>query len=514
MQSDDGDAEGPYGLWESPCTSGAEDADGGEEDSESEYSQVDGSMLGADDWEMLEEHPEQTSRSSLDHDMHIEVVATPESPDDPNGLWRLAPQMVVEEPSFFRTGPHSGAAGRHPDAQGVMKVNYTEIADNSDDAMNRLEAAVRGHKFKGSHTRTNITKAPRDAQGYLKEAVLSDVVRSGEVFEAVRPSLPNFPFTMVALNKNIACEPHRDRNGGPSAIVYFGRGTGGALHFEDGRSFEARRHWHFYDGNDLHWNGPTSGEKFAVVAYAKPKEMKETEHIKESKSFSPSTVIDAAPSAENVLDKELKNKKDPKKMVEKKTYVILYLWCGPKRPGSFEEHVTSIASKLNVTITVEGHDLLQVVSSNLCDDHVWRQIITKAKNGYYDALIHAPPCETCCNLLGTDGFNEALRSPEGPGRYGLSKLQPEQVERVRQGTLMAVRAAEISTLFVEKTLPWLHEQPHHHEDKTHMHKLDEWQVVLKIPEVKVKTVHQCAWDTDYLKETDLVYYFPNSEASL
>jgi len=97
---------------------------------------------------------------------------------------------------------------------------------NSDAAMDRLERAVRRHVFVGSKTRTNITSAPRDDKGFLMEPVLSDVVRSGELFEAAKQMLPNFPFSMITVNKDLVCEPHRDRNGGPSAIVFLGRGDG------------------------------------------------------------------------------------------------------------------------------------------------------------------------------------------------------------------------------------------------------------------------------------------------
>ena len=54
----------------------------------------------------------------------------------------------------------------------------------------RLELLLGTRQWKGTVTRTNITDAPQDASGHLLEPVMSDVVRSGEIFDLVRQMLP------------------------------------------------------------------------------------------------------------------------------------------------------------------------------------------------------------------------------------------------------------------------------------------------------------------------------------
>ena len=106
-----------------------------------------------------------------------------------------------------------------------------------------LERLVSTRRFNGSCMRTNITDAPRykhkNGSTYLKERILSDVVRDGPIFDQCVKMLGWTP-DQVTLNKNIVTKPHVDRNKGQSAIAFVGQFEGGALLVQEGDNTRAR----------------------------------------------------------------------------------------------------------------------------------------------------------------------------------------------------------------------------------------------------------------------------------
>ena len=95
-----------------------------------------------------------------------------------------------------------------------------------------LEALLRARKFQGSKLRLNVARgAPTEkhpsGRVMLKDAVLSDVVKSGRLCNAVRKYHPWVE--QLTLNKNLCCSRHVDRNEGTSLIAFFGDFTGGGL---------------------------------------------------------------------------------------------------------------------------------------------------------------------------------------------------------------------------------------------------------------------------------------------
>ena len=95
-----------------------------------------------------------------------------------------------------------------------------------------LEALLRARKFQGSKLRTNVARgAPTEkhpsGRVMLKDAVLSDVVKSGRLVNAVRKFHPWVE--QLTLNRNLCCTRHTDRNEGTSLIAFFGDFTGGCL---------------------------------------------------------------------------------------------------------------------------------------------------------------------------------------------------------------------------------------------------------------------------------------------
>ena len=139
-----------------------------------------------------------------------------------------------------------------------------------------LEGLLRARKFRGTKLRTNVARgAPTEkhpcGRVMLKDAVLSDVVKSGRLVNAVRKFHPWVE--QLTLNKNLCCSRHTDRNEGTSLIAFFGDFTGGGLFVEepDGvKHLQGKGIWHEYNGRHPHWTEPFEGERFSIVAYRKP----------------------------------------------------------------------------------------------------------------------------------------------------------------------------------------------------------------------------------------------------
>ena len=89
---------------------------------------------------------------------------------------------------------------------------------------------LRKRKFQGTKLRTNVargqpTEKHPSGRVMLKDAVLSDVVKSGRLVNAVRKYHPWVE--QLTLNKNLCCSRHTDRNEGNSLIAFFGDFQGG-----------------------------------------------------------------------------------------------------------------------------------------------------------------------------------------------------------------------------------------------------------------------------------------------
>ena len=80
----------------------------------------------------------------------------------------------------------------------------------------------------------------------------------------------------MTLNKDVACQKHRDGNDGHSWMLWLGDyAQGGELHFEDGAVIKDKRVWHKFQGQVPHWNTPhEGGTKYSVILYRSTKQSK------------------------------------------------------------------------------------------------------------------------------------------------------------------------------------------------------------------------------------------------
>ena len=144
-----------------------------------------------------------------------------------------------------------------------------------------LEALLRTRTFRGSKLRTNVAKGEEtevhsSGRVMLKEPVMSDVVKSGKLFNAVKKQLPWCE--QLTLNRNLCCTKHTDRNEGNSYIAFFGtfdHQLGGGLQVYEEAGTQLLRGkgvWFEYNGRDPHETEPWScgGDRYSIVAYRKP----------------------------------------------------------------------------------------------------------------------------------------------------------------------------------------------------------------------------------------------------
>lgn len=82
---------------------------------------------------------------------------------------------------------------------------------------------------------------------------------------------------------------------------------------------------------------------------------------------------------------------------------------------------------------------------------------------------------------------------------------------MKQGTVLALRAAEVATHAQERNKWWMVEQPHHREGKPSMWLLDEFVWLIAQPGVYILTFSQCKFGCRAQKDTDLLTNIPNLE---
>ena len=89
-----------------------------------------------------------------------------------------------------------------------------------------------------------------------------------EILRCGRAICP-FDFTMIQLNKNLCCPPHKDsKNAGYSMLVSIGDYVGGEVVI-DGKEYDARENPLVFNGAELeHYNKPIiSGTKYSLVFF-------------------------------------------------------------------------------------------------------------------------------------------------------------------------------------------------------------------------------------------------------
>lgn len=181
---------------------------------------------------------------------------------------------------------------------------------------------------------------------------------------------------------------------------------------------------------------------------------------------------------------------------------VLHLFSGPHgRQDGFAAHLEKLGWQC------DEYDITNGDHEDLSSDNIWSPIIGKIRSGYDDAMLAGPPCNTYTNARkADDGGPRPLRSADGPGRYGLEDLSPEQREQVRLGNLFATRAYEAATLLDKQAKPSIIEQPKLRDDPeaVSMYKLDEFVEYRGRKSVREIEVAQCRYSAKTSKPTTLL----------
>lgn len=181
-----------------------------------------------------------------------------------------------------------------------------------------------------------------------------------------------------------------------------------------------------------------------------------------------------------------------------KEFRILYLFSGPPRKtdgfekfcGDLGMHCTCIDIEYN-----PEHDLL--------DQDFWESLESDLEN--YDGFLLSPPCSTFTPARASGGRGpKPLRGTQGRDRYGLKGLTVEDKNKVKEGTLLPLRANKTARHAHYASKPWILEQPHWREEATSMFMLDEFQELMEQDGVYVHTFDQCRYQVEFEKKTDLL----------
>ena len=146
---------------------------------------------------------------------------------------------------------------------------------------------------------------------------------------------------------------------------------------------------------------------------------------------------------------------------------------------------------------------------DLLDDIIYGDLLARIKAGYFDAGMLGPPCGTFSNARRLDDQGpRPLRAPGVPGIYGLKDLDVDELKAVKEGTLLALRAAEVFGAFVDLRRPVILEQPGRRKEPeaVSMFDLPEFEKLAERDGVAFTEIAQCAYGAPTAKPTTLLHY--------
>jgi hypothetical protein len=159
---------------------------------------------------------------------------------------------------------------------------------------------------------------------------------------------------------------------------------------------------------------------------------------------------------------------------------FFHLFSGPSgRPDGFSAYVRQLGGQCADFDRCNGSE------QDVVDDQQWSEYIsdlqTKTQAGKNQGLLSGAPCDTFTGARqsrpGELPGPRPLRGPNGRDLYGLPGLTPAEQERVRFGTVCAVRGAQACAVCVDADVDILTENPLFMEGGTSIFKLDEYAIL-------------------------------------
>ena len=183
---------------------------------------------------------------------------------------------------------------------------------------------------------------------------------------------------------------------------------------------------------------------------------------------------------------------------------FLLLFSGPaSRKDSLANGLRELGAE------VDEFDILNdEINQDLLSEEVWHPVLKDCIDGRYDGGGLMPPCSTYSAARRNSGAERGpsrLRGPVGRDRYGLPHLSPADKEKVRIGTLLALRAAEAAEALHRcrggRGSPWFFETPLPREGVASVFGLDETLKLDDLPSVRNNKLCQCMLGARTTKET-------------
>ena len=133
--------------------------------------------------------------------------------------------------------------------------------------------------------------------------------------------------------------------------------------------------------------------------------------------------------------------------------------------------------------------------------------LTEIRSKKFDAALVSMPCSMYSGGRTGDGGPAPLRGSVGKDIYGLPGLSIKDKEKVRAGTILALRGADLAKECSVQDIPWLAETPKFSEDSPSLLRLPEWANIYGRSDVNKKThTPMHAWRTYHEAHGNLGHY--------
>ena len=140
---------------------------------------------------------------------------------------------------------------------------------------------------------------------------------------------------------------------------------------------------------------------------------------------------------------------------------------------------------------------------DLLDEAVADMYIAEVRSKKFDAALMSMPCSTFSSGRTDDGGPPPLRGTSPREIYGLPGLSLKDKEKVRIGTILALRGAALAKECIVQGVPWLAETPKFREGSPSLLRLPEWMDICGRQDVNKKCISQCMLDAPTMKPTEI-----------
>ena len=137
--------------------------------------------------------------------------------------------------------------------------------------------------------------------------------------------------------------------------------------------------------------------------------------------------------------------------------ILFYGFSGPaEKDNGFEVWARRAGAACGLCVTVHMADIENGI--DLADDVAWKDLAVRLATDF-DGSLWSPPCSTFSAARTRPGGPPLLCGHCGKDLYGLPSLRPSDKEKVRVGTLLALRAAQGIDVQKRAGKPWILETP-------------------------------------------------------